>query len=140
MGYFQRQTQIGDEGILIVKPMVEDVLGEELKVSSYFWDTIDLESENYLVEVKSRTYNYHWKDDFIEKEGWLIPECKVKRARTEKKKVIFYYYWRSDGSLWELEYDQDVFDSLTPRVPPWHKDQQSHYFVPRRFWTLIEFQ
>jgi len=132
-----------DFGLLgesVVLPLVEQIIGEPILKTSSVYDTVDGESENYLIEIKTRTSRYHWTDALIEQEGWLIPACKIERAQTSTKKVCFYYYWTADKSLWELEYSPDVFAQLTPTIPPWHADHQRHYYVKRNEWTLIEFQ
>ena len=140
MKHCHMETQAtGNEGLQIVKPLVEKVLDQPLTVTQFFYDTMDLEGSDCFVEIKTRTEKYHWEDEKIEREGWLIPACKIERAQKEQKKCYFYYYWRSDKSLWELEYCPELFQDLNPVIPWWHKDQQRHYYVPRERWTLIEF-
>ena len=118
---------------------MEMILGENLTPTVKFYDTMDAESENYWVEIKTRSKTYHWEDKIME-EGWLIPACKIKRAMEEKtKKVCFYYYWKSDCSLWELEFSPAAIEGLEPSVPWWHKEKQLHYKIPQDRWTKIEF-
>lgn len=128
--------KLGEEEVL---PLVEMILGENLTPTEKFYDTMDAVSDNYWVEIKTRSDRYHWEQDFIEKEGWLIPACKIDRAMSEEKKCCFYYYWKSDKSLWELEFSPEKIEGLVPRVPGWHSDKQLHYYIPRERWTLIEF-
>lgn len=128
--------KIGEREVL---PLVEMILGEELTPTEKFYDTMDAVSDNYWVEIKTRSDRYHWEQEFIEKEGWLIPSCKIERAMNEEKKCCFYYYWMSDKSLWELEFSPEKIEGLTPKVPGWHHDKQEHYYIPRDRWTLIEF-
>jgi hypothetical protein len=129
--------KLGEEEVL---PLVEMVLGENLTPTEKFYDTMDAVSENYWVEIKTRSDKYHWTDTLIADEGWLIPACKIKRALSETtKKVCFYYYWRRDKSLWELEFSPEKIEGLEPRVPWWHQQKQLHYYIPQERWTRIEF-
>lgn len=120
-----------------IKPYLEFLLGEELTKTESAYDTMDFVSENYFIELKTRTVRYHWDTPLIHKEGWLIPACKIDRARKEKKKVLFFYFWKSDNSLWELEYSPEAFADLEPAIPSWHADKQLHYYVPQDRWRLI---
>ena len=139
--YNKERHDFGKQGEGLVLPMVEMIIGESLTPTEKFYDTMDAESDNYWVEIKTRSKTYHWEDDFIQKEGWLIPACKIQRALAEtEKKVCFYYFWKSDSTLWELEFTPDKIVGLEPRVPGWHKEKQLHYYIPQERWTLIEFQ
>jgi len=137
--YTKARHDFGKSGEKIVLPLVEMLLGEKFTPTANFYDTMDAVSENYWVEIKTRSDKYHWKQDLIEKEGWLIPACKIQRAMNEKKKCCFYYYWMSDKSLWELEFSPDKIQGLTPKVPGWHSDKQLHYYIPRDRFTQIDF-
>lgn len=129
--------KLGEEEVL---PLIEMLLGENLTPTTKFYDTMDAVSENYWVEVKTRSKEYHWDDKVIKREGWLIPACKIQRALSETtKKVCFYYYWKSDSSLWELEFSPKAIEGLVPSVPWWHKEKQLHYYIPQERWTLIDF-
>lgn len=128
---------IGQQGFDLIKPLVEECLGETMTPSAVFYDTLDAESEHYLIEVKTRTAKYKHTDSVIEKEGWLLPASKVKRGYTEAKQVVFFYYWRADQSLWRLDFNEDLFDSLTPAVP-WHsRERQLHYYVKKEHWIQV---
>jgi hypothetical protein len=78
--YNKERHDFGKQGEEVVLPLVEMIIGESLTATEKFYDTMDAESENYWVEIKTRSKRYHWEDDFIQKEGWLIPACKIKRA------------------------------------------------------------
>jgi hypothetical protein len=118
-------------------PLIETLLDEKLTCTEKLYDTMDAENENYLIEIKTRTARYHWDDSFIKKDGWLLPQAKIERAAKEKRKVLFYYYWKKDNSLFVLEYAPEVFADLTPRVPSFHADKQMHYFIPGNRWKPI---
>ena len=127
----------GIEGQNFLKPLIENHLEEPIVFTLCQTDTMDAESEHYWIEIKRRFAKYHYTDSFILREGWLIPACKIKRARTEKKRVRFYYYWDSDESLWYWDYDERDLEGLTPVVPPWHRDGQLHYYLPQRVWSSV---
>ena len=128
---------IGQQGFEEVAPFVERILGEPITPTAAFYDTMDAESEHWLIEIKKRTAKYHYTDKVIQKEGWLIPLSKVKRGYTSDKRVVFYYFWEQDKTLWELEFHKELFDSLTPAVPWFHKQRQLHYYVHQDHWSLI---
>jgi hypothetical protein len=137
--YNKVRHDFGKIGEKIVLPMVEMILGETLTPTEKFYDTMDAVSNNYWVEIKTRSDKYHWEQPLIEKEGWLIPACKIDRALREDKKCCFYYYWTSDESLWEMEFSLEKIEGLVPAIPWWHAEKQLHYYIPRERWTLIEF-
>jgi hypothetical protein len=120
-----------------LKPYLESLLGEELTQTESRFDTMDFVSKNYFIELKARTAKYHWETPLIADEGWLIPTCKIDRAKSETKKVLFFYFWKSDHSLWKLEYSPETFSDLRPRVPWFHSQRQLHYFVPQDRWELV---
>jgi len=127
----------GLEGQRIVKPLIENHIGEPIVFTSATYDTMDAESDSYWIEIKRRTEKYHWAQPKILKEGILIPACKIRRAQTEKKSVRFYYYWDSDESLWYWDYNEKDLEGLKPRVPAFHVDKQEHYYLPQRVWSSV---
>ena len=137
--YNKARHDFGKQGEAEVLPLIEMVIGEPLTPTEKFYDTMDAVSEHYWIELKTRSARYHWEDDFIQKEGWLIPACKIERALKESKTCRFYYYWRSDGSLWELEFSPKSIEGLQPSVPSWHLEKQPHYYIPQDRWMKIEF-
>lgn len=137
--YNKARHEFGKQGEAEVLPLIEAVIGELIRPTEKHYDTMDGESDNFWIEVKTRTSAYHYTDAVIEKEGWLIPACKIERAKIERKRVRFYYFWRKDNSLWELEFSPEVIADLKPRVPYFHKDKQLHYYIPGSRWTRIEF-
>ena len=126
--------KLGEEEIL---PILEVLLGENLTPTEKLYDVFDAESESYWIELKTRTAKYHWSDKCM-KEGWLIPKCKIDRALKEKKKTNFYYYWTSDKSLWELEFNPEILEGLICKIPWFHADKQPHYYFPQELWTEIQ--
>ena len=140
--YNKARHDFGKKGEAEALPLIELVIGETLTPTEKFYDTMDAVSDNYWVEIKTRSSKYHHEDAFIVREGWLVPACKIERAKQEAasgKKTNFYYYWKSDNSLWELEWDESKTADLTPSVPSWHADKQLHYYIPQDRWVLVVF-
>ena len=127
----------GLEGQRIVKPLVENHIGEPIVFTSATYDTMDAQSEHYWIEIKRRSKKYHWSDKVILREGILIPACKIRRAATETKSVRFYYYWDADQSLWYWDYNEKDLEGLKPEVPHFHVDRQEHYYLPQRVWSSV---
>lgn len=119
-------------------PILEYYLDEPLEQTKRFYDVLDARTKTWDIEVKSRTPKYHWEQDYIMREGWLIPSCKVEFAKKSDRPFLFFYWWRSDNSLWEWEFDANALKGLTPIVPSWHKDRQEHYYLPFELWTRLE--
>jgi hypothetical protein len=137
MRFNKERWEFGKASEKEIKPFLESIIGEPLIPTSKFYDTMDFESESYLIELKTRSNKYHWDSPVILKEGWLLPECKIDRAKKETKKVLFFYFWASDQSLWTLEYSPEVFADLKPKIPFWNPDRQPHFYVPQDEWTRI---
>lgn len=102
-------------------------MGEELKETPTLYSIFDWESENYLIELKSRTGQYT-AESF---DTWLLPCCKADFA-TDKKKV-FFYFWSNGHKLYRLDYDSEKFATYQ-RGKPWGSDQE-HLFIPKSEWS-----
>lgn len=127
----------GIEAQEFLKSVIEEHLGEEITGTPYVYDTMDFTSENYCIELKRRFKPYNPSDWFM-KDGWLIPACKIFRAREESRKTRFYYYFDSDESLWYWDYNQEEADKCMCKVPKNHRDNQLHYYLPQTLWKLIQ--
>jgi len=116
-------------------PVLETIIGEKIVPTANSCDTMDGVSETWDVELKRRTAKYSWADEKIMKEGWLIPACKITRARTSGKRTAFFYSWEKDESLWMFEYTEASMNGLKSYVPFWHIDKQPHFNIPFCLWT-----
>ena len=67
----------------------------------------------------------------------MVPACKIKHAEESGRPFVCFYYWKADESVWKFEYSEDAIRGLTPRIPEWHPDKQSHYYIPQERWTCI---
>lgn len=110
------------------------IVGEELVKIPGRYSIFDFESENFLVELKSRRKTVS-PSCF---STWLLPVCKGEAARTAEKSVVFFYHWEENDSLYYLEYNEDKFDSYQQEVPHFHADKQLHYYINSSEWTLVE--
>ena len=127
----------GNANFKILIPVIEEYLVEPLEESKLFYDIMDAKTATYDIEVKSRTPKYHWTDSFIMRDGWLIPKCKIDYAKTSKRPMLFFYWWKKDNSLWVWEYSYEDMIGLHSFIPPFHKEQQEHYNIPFKYWKRI---
>jgi len=127
----------GKAGQTEILSFLESYLGEQITETTAFYDTMDGKTKTWDLEVKTRTPKYNWDHPLIQQEGWLIPCCKVETARATKRPTVFFYFWKADKSIWKLDYSEAAFADLKPVIPPWHKEQQRHYYVPFKRWTRI---
>jgi len=140
MRFNKERWDFGKQSESDLLPQIELLIGEPLTPTEKLYDTMDAVSENHWIEIKSRTPKYHWDNPKIQKEGWLIPASKIERARKESrtgKQIEFFYYWKSDSSLWFIIWDETIVSDLTPSVPFWHPDKQLHYYIPFDRWTQV---
>lgn len=122
----------------VLLPILTKFLGDTITKTKYCYSLLDFVGIRTLSELKVRTSLYHYLDECM-KEGWLIPACKILEAWREcdSKEIWFFYLWEQDGSLFALKFDPEYFETLVPRTPSWHQDNQLHYYVPMERWTKI---
>lgn len=125
----------------VLRPKLSEFLEDDIKKVEYQYSNLDFVGAKTWSELKVRTSDYHHTDRVMREEGWLIPACKVFKAKElyKKKDIFFFYLWERDGSLWAMKYDPSIFETLVPRVPSWHHDRQLHYYIPQHEWKLIDF-
>ena len=130
----------GKQSFTLVCPIIEEYLEEPLIETKMFYEIMDAKTETYDIEVKSRTPKYHWKDEYIMRDGWLLPKCKIDYAKKSQRPFLFFYWWRRDNSLWEWEFNLEDLKGLEPFVPPWHKEKQEHYYIPFKCWKELQYE
>ena len=118
-------------------PFLESFLGEKITETTALYDLIDGKTATRDIEVKSRTLNYFYTDPFIQRDGWLMPACKIQHAKRSGRPLLFFYNWKRDDSVWVFEYSPEAMKGLKPFVPHWKKDGQLHYNIPQNRWTCI---
>ena len=137
---FEQRGPIGLHYEQVLKPKIEEILGERIEKTESCFDELDFLGESYFAELKSRSDQYHYDQWFIKRDGWLLPTCKIRRAVEEVKKgkkVVFFYYWMAGKSLWKWDFClEDLRDTLDC-IPPWHHDHQRQSYVMEHHWTRV---
>lgn len=131
----------GTEGEDKLLPVLSDVVGQPLKKMKGTYSVLDFYGNSVFVELKKRTPQWSYTDPKIQKEGWLIPSCKILFGWTmlEKgKRVFFAYYWSFDKSLWIYELKAGDFTTGGHFVPEGHYDQMLHVAIPQEKWKKVE--
>lgn len=124
----------------ILQPKLERSVGESLVKTSDEMDTMDFEGETCFVEVKTRSDKYHYSQPFIKKDGWLLPACKIARARQEAKngkKVVFFYFWKAGKTLWRWDFSEEGCLDGKEEYPSWHADQQKQAYIKEHHWKQV---
>ena len=127
----------GMEGQDFLQSLIERHLGESICFTECQTDTMDAESYSFWIEIKTRP-QYHYSLPKIKKEGWIIPVCKILRAREEPKQVRFYYFWKNDMSLWYYDYCEKDMESAVIKIPENHPDNQPHVYLKQHLWKEVE--
>lgn len=112
-------------------PTLQSIIGEPLTRTSQRYDTFDFSSPNYDVELKCRSDSFT-ADSY---DTWLMPVCKANKASLSKKRTAFFYYFNSTNELYRLDFNPELFTTFQRNIPPWNKDKQEHFYIPRECWT-----
>ena len=124
----------------ILQPALEMSVGQPLVKTAMTTDTMDFEGETCFVELKSRGDQYHYTQSFIKKDGWLLPSCKIRRAREEVEKgkqVVFFYFWTAGKSLWRWDFNESDLVGCKEEYPLWHHDKQKQIYIKEQCWTRV---
>ena len=118
-----------------IRPILEMILGEELKKTESRYDEIDYVSNTRYVELKGRPE--HSVKGYVQApfsfDSWLIPCDKVEN---KDKPVTVIYYWEFDKTLWRCDYNKKLWDTFNKGIPD-HKTSQMHYWIPREHFKCI---
>lgn len=137
---YQTRGPLGLYYETILKPALEQSIGEVLVKTEDERDTMDFESQNYFVELKTRSDQYHYSQSFIKKDGWLLPSCKIRRAREEVargKKVVFFYFWKAGKSLWRWDFSEEGCLDALEKYPEFHLDRQQQTYIKEHHWVRV---
>jgi len=137
---FEARSKLGLYYEMVLKPALEKAVGEPLVKTSEDLDTMDFEGKTCFVELKSRSDQYHYSQWFIKRDGWILPTCKITRARQEVKegkKVVFFYFWKAGKSLWRWDFSEEGLADCKEEYPQWHQDQQKQTYVKEHNWTKV---
>lgn len=132
----RRYHQTKDEGRLVenlLKPLLETYLREELteQPSKASLDYCGLTTGFH--EIKGRDLLYRSDDKYADL-GWWIGYPKVLAARATQEPVTFWYYFRSDKTLWCIPFDDTLFSSFKPFK---NAQGQLTIAIPKRFWKQV---
>jgi hypothetical protein len=137
---FEVRSKLGLYYEKVLKPALEKAVGEPLTKTSEDLDTMDFEGKTCFVELKTRGDQYHPSLWYIKKDGWILPTCKITRAREEVKegkRVVFFYFWRAGQSLWRWDFGEEGLKDAKEEYPEWHQDLQKQTYIKERHWTRV---
>ena len=132
----------GTEAEQILLPMLSVAVGEPLTKTGGKMDTMDFEGRTVVGELKKRSSDWSYKNKKIYDEGWLIPSCKIIKGWEQiaaGKRVVFFYFWMEDKSLWMWEMEEDDFIDGGHFIPKNHYDQMLHVAVHQSSWEFVGF-
>ena len=109
-------------------PYLHKYIDVNLKKTENRYDEIDFESDDCLVELKSRTCSsFHYKDT-------IIGFNKIKRALKENKKCYFVFAFPNGIYSWEFnKEDKDIF-----HVKSFEDNVKEYAFVPVKKLKCLE--
>jgi hypothetical protein len=137
---FEQRGPLGLYYEIKLKPALEKAVGVQLTKTAEDYDCMDFEGSDVFVELKTRTDKYHYSQSFIQKDGWILPSCKIQRAIAEVKKgkrVVFFYFWMAGKTLWRWDFKLEDVAGIDEKYPEWHQDQQKQAYVKEKFWTRV---
>ena len=137
---FHKRSIFGYHYENLLKATLERVVGEPIVKTSEEYDTMDFQGNTSFLELKARSDQYHYSQSFIKKQGWLLPYCKIQRAKEEVakgKRVVFFYFWKADKTLWMWEYSEEALTDCIIKYPDWHIDQQQQIYVKEMHWKKV---
>lgn len=131
----------GEEAEEKLISVLSDAVGEPLVKTSETYGVLDFKGLTVMAELKKRTSDWSYLDEKIQREGWLIPSCKILKGWEQMalgKRVVFFYVWACDKSLWMYELQEGDFTSEGSHfIPKGHYDKMLHVAVPQSKWTNL---
>ena len=124
--YTEEQYNFGKQKETELLPVIEKALGESVIPTVNRYNKVDFVSENYNIEVKSRTgYSTAFNT-------WLVP---VNKFKDQTKKLAIIYHWSKDNSNWLYIFDPNDVNAFIVGEGP--NSRQEHYNIPKHFFNLI---
>jgi hypothetical protein len=108
---------------------IQEDLKEEVTPSEDPFCSHDYTSENYNIELKSRT-----RFDCNQYPNWFVP-CNKFIDKNSEKKLVVYYHWEKDDTLWRYDYNSEDVTNFIFRKST--VSDQDTYDIPKRFFSLI---
>jgi len=124
----------------ILHPALERSVGLTLVKTAEEVDTMDFMGTDCFVELKTRSDQYHYNQTFIQKDGWILPSCKIVRARYEVSqgnRVVFFYFWKADKTLWRWDFNEESLVDAKEEYPQWHHDKQKQIYIKQHHWKRV---
>jgi len=115
-------------------------MGKTLVKTAEEVDTMDFMGDGCFVELKTRSDQYHYSQAFIQKDGWILPSCKIARARYEVSqgnRVVFFYFWKADKTLWRWDFSEEGCLGAKEEYPSWHHDKQKQIYIKQQHWKRV---
>jgi hypothetical protein len=110
----------------ILKGNLETLFGEPLRKFEDRYSKWDFETDNYLIELKSRQRPYR-PNSF---DTYLVPVCKTIGLT---KELVIFYYFEETRELFYIIYDEH-FVNYTITT---NSFGQKHFLIPREHWTKV---
>lgn len=135
-------VQYGTEAEEKLTAVLSDIVGETIKKTLKMFDVLDFQGSSTFAELKRRSSDYFYTDAKIKEEGWYVPSCKIIRGWDELsqgKRVLFFYLWMKDKSLWVYEMQEGDFSSNDcHKIPRGHYDNQLHVAIKEDQWCRCD--
>ena len=133
MGYTNERNAWGKQKEIELYGVIQSFFDEPLMPTEATFSK-DWVSENWMVELKSRTGKYT-STSF---KTWWIPVCKF--INLGGKQLAVFYYWDSDKTLWRLKYSPERVAEYETDFPwdGYAQSKQLHYAIPASDFELIK--
>lgn len=136
---FKKDNALGKKAEKELLPLFKETFDPELKLTNWYCDTMDYESEKTIVELKSRTYRYDSLPDM------MIGTNKVKRVSDEYHKnkrdgyLVFncvdaIYYWKFNVE----EFPEAIAYRMGGRMDRGIDERKMCAFVNKKYLKLLK--
>ena len=114
-----------------LRPYIEEYLDDHVYNHTYRYDTVDMESSVFDIELKARPVYSSLAFD-----RWMVPKCKFTSGLTDvkNKPLLVFYYWAKDETLWD-------YTHVPGAEADWevilNENNQETYLIPRHLFTKV---
>ena len=133
MGYSDERHAWGKQKEVELMAIIQSFFDEPLTPTEEQTSRKDWVSDNWVVELKSRTDRYTSKSFTT----WWVPVSKF--INLGDKNLAVFYYWNADKTLWRLKYSADKLSEYSTGFP-WDGfavSKQLHYNIPATEFELV---